>query len=115
MHKNSLESYVKDFLVENEDMTKSKSSASDWRRFIKQPVNPDLLKPSPAYLERKKKEEEDELAAKASGKSPGISSQIVVSGLEPTKKLTQLVSLSKNKPMRESFIREQVILALSKK
>jgi hypothetical protein len=39
---------------------------------------------------------------------------MAVSGLEPAKKLEKLVSLSKGQ-MRESFIREQVMLVLKAK
>jgi len=64
-------------------------------------------------IKRKKAQTEDEENAKSKEEAPGgFTTQTVVSGIEPSKKLGQLVSLKKPFQMRESFIREQVFKTL---
>lgn len=110
--RDTLESYIKSIL--NEEGLKS--PVHDWRRFIRGPVDKNLLTPPAASKDKTDSEEDiDELLKKFPKKGEGMSSQMVVSSIEPSKKLNPLISLSKDKAMRESFIREQVMSVLKAK
>jgi hypothetical protein len=116
MFKNSLESYLKQILAEEDypDMEDKRAKA------LTPDSYPDMedkrARASDKERQRKQEQEQKELEAieKQMGDSSGMSSQMAVSGLEPAKKLEKLVSLSKGQ-MRESFIREQVMLVLKAK